>query len=50
MVQFAAAPSRTIATDYLSKLARVVGLVPADALERAIDSILEARRSGHRVQ
>jgi D-sedoheptulose 7-phosphate isomerase len=49
MLQFAQVAPRTAAIDYLAKLARVVELVPADALDRAVEYILQARRTGHRV-
>jgi D-sedoheptulose 7-phosphate isomerase len=49
MLQFAESPSRSTATDYLANLAQVVELVPAEALHRVIELILQARRSGHRV-
>lgn len=49
MLQFAQLAPRTAATDYLAKLARVVELVDAEHLDRAIEYILQARRTGHRI-
>jgi D-sedoheptulose 7-phosphate isomerase len=49
MLQFTESISRKTASEYLSNLARVVELVPPDALESVIDAILAARRTGHRV-
>jgi D-sedoheptulose 7-phosphate isomerase len=49
MLQFAEVASPTAAAQYLAKLVRVVGSVPTDAVEQAVEYILEARRTGHRV-
>lgn len=49
MLEFADVATHTVAKDYLSQLAHVVGLVHPAGLDRAIDCILEARAAHSRV-
>jgi D-sedoheptulose 7-phosphate isomerase len=49
MLQLAEVASYTVASDYLAKLRRIIGLVPAEMLDRAIECILEARSAGRRI-
>ncbi len=39
----------SVATDFFTDLARVLALVPRDAVERTVELLLETRASGHRV-
>jgi D-sedoheptulose 7-phosphate isomerase len=49
MLQISGVRSRSDATDYLLALTNVLTLVPGDALDRAIDLLLDARVNGRRV-
>jgi len=49
MLELRETRAQAVASDYLAELAEVLGLVPGEALGRAIDLLLDARAAGRRV-
>jgi D-sedoheptulose 7-phosphate isomerase len=49
MLEYVDTPAHPVASEYLDNLSRVLELVPEEALDEAIELLLAARATGHRV-